>query len=141
MQKRSAFTIAELLIVACILLVTMALLAPFVQMTKAHAHKIYCANNLRQISLGLHKYAREHNGMFPKSLGELYPGYIKDGGTLDCPSMRYREGKKAPDYIYTQGLTEYSPGKEIIVQDRRDNHKCPDGNVLRVNGSVEWIKL
>lgn len=140
MQKRRAFTIMELLVVACVFLAMLAVLAPFVQMTRAHANKINCANNLRQISLGLHKYARDHNKKFPKSLGELYPTYINDGSILDCPAIKDRTAKSAPDYIYTQGLTESSPANEIIVQDADGNHKKAGKNALKVDGSVEWIK-
>lgn len=124
-MKKRAFTIIELLVVICVFLAMFAALAPFVRMAKTHANKINCANRLRQISLGLHKYAQEHDKKFPKSLGELYPAYIKDGGI--------------PNYVYAQGLTESSPAKEIIVQDEEGNHKGAGRNVLRVDGSVEWI--
>ncbi|MFA6320268.1 MAG: type II secretion system protein [Candidatus Omnitrophota bacterium] len=139
MMRKRAFTIIELLVVICVFLIMFAALAPFVRMAKIYANKINCANNLRQISLGLHKYARDHGKKFPKSLGELYPAYINDGGILDCPSIKDRAAKNTPDYTYTQGLTEASPAKEVIVQDADGNHKGAGRNVLRVDGSVDLI--
>ncbi len=127
MRKRRAFTIIEFLVVACVVFAMITLLAPFVRMTKARANKLYCANNLRQISLGLHKYALDHRNYFPGSLGELYPNYVSD------------ENAFAPDYVYTPGLAESSPPGSVIVQDKDGNHKKTGKNILRVDGSVEWI--
>ncbi len=138
-MKKEAFTIIELLVVVAVFFILFAALAPFVRMAKAHANKVNCANNLRQISLGLHKYAIDHNRNFPQNLGELYPGYIKDGSILDCPSVRDRAGKNAPDYYYIQGLSESSPDSAIIVRDTEGNHRGTGKNILRVGGSVEWI--
>ena len=139
MHKRKAFTILEFLIVTCVVFVMIALLAPFVQMTKARATKIYCANNLRQISLGLHKYARDHNNAFPGSLGELYPDYLSDQGAFDCPASKNLGTGVAPDYVYKPGLTEASPSGTVIVQDKDENHEKAGKNIARVNGSVEWV--
>ena len=137
MRKSRAFTIIEFLIVACVVFAMIAILAPFVQMTKAKATKIYCANNLRQISLGLHRYARDHNRIFPGSLGELYPNYLSDQSAFDCPASKNLGTKDAPDYIYTPGLTESSPPGVVIVQDKDENHKKAGKNILKVNGSIE----
>ncbi|MDD5427898.1 MAG: type II secretion system protein [Candidatus Omnitrophica bacterium] len=139
-MRRRAFTIIELLVVVFVFLAMFAALAPFVRMAKMRANRINCANNLRQISLGLHKYARDHQNKFPKTLGELYPGYITDGEIFNCPSIKFRSAKDTPDYIYTQDLTEASPGREVIVLDTDGNHKRSGRNVLRVDGTVEWVK-
>lgn len=127
MHKRRAFTIMEFLVVACVVFAMITLLAPFVQMTKARANKIYCANNLRQISLGLHRYALDHKNYFPATLSELYPNYVSD------------EKVFASDYLYTPGLAESSPPRAVIVQDKDSDHKKSGNNILRVDGSVEWI--
>jgi len=126
MRKIRAFTIVEVLVVACVVLAMIAALTPFVRMAKARANRMYCANNLRQISLGLHRYALDHNKKFPKNPGELYPNYVADKEVFD-------------NYKYTPGLTESSPAKEVIAQDNVGNHKKAGANILRVDGSVEWV--
>ena len=102
-MQRKAFTIIELLIVTCVFLIMAVVLTPFVQTTKAHANRINCANNLRQISLGLHKYALDHRGSFPENLGALYPNYVSDGATLDCPGR-----KSAGIKYWTPGSTNFA---------------------------------
>ena len=133
------FTIAELLIVAGIFFVMLALLTPFVNMTKGRSRRLACANNLREISLGLHRYAADHNDSFPQALGELYPRYVAREQVFDCLSIKSVGTKEKPDYEYVGGLTEASAPKEIIVRDMLGNHRRAAGNVLRVDGSIEWV--
>ncbi|MFA5143201.1 MAG: DUF1559 domain-containing protein [Candidatus Omnitrophota bacterium] len=139
MLKSRAFTIIEVLIVACAVLAMIMVLAPFVHMTKNYANRVYCANNLRQISLGLHKYARDHKGVFPENLGILYPNYVNNGIIFDCPGRKGITDKSGPDYIYNAALTEKSAPDEIIVQDQEVNHPKSGRNIARVGGSVEWV--
>ncbi|MDD5136543.1 MAG: hypothetical protein PHX20_01405 [Candidatus Omnitrophica bacterium] len=140
MPKSRAFTVVEVLVVACAVLAMIVILAPFMRMAKDRANKIYCANNLRQISLGLHKFALDHNGVFPDNLGALYPDYVTSGTVFDCPGKKHSTVKSGPDYIYRAGLTESSASDEIIVQDSEANHAKSGKHIVRVDGSVEWAR-
>ena len=131
-------TIIELLVVVCIFLLMVAILTPFVNMTKRRWQRIGCANNLREISLGLHAYAAGHNDAFPAKLGDLYPNYVAQEKVFDCPAIKNVGTVEAPDYEYAPELTEVSPPREIIVRDKDGNHRKTGKNVLRVDGSVEW---
>ncbi|MDD3906045.1 MAG: type II secretion system protein [Candidatus Omnitrophica bacterium] len=140
MLKKRSFTITELLIVAVVFLAMIAVLMPFVRMAKARSRRMYCANNLRQIRLGLRKYAMEHKNNFPATLGELYPNYVIGQDVFDCPASKTIGTKDSPDYSYAPGLTEVSSGDKVIAQDKDGNHKEAGKHILRVNGSVEWVK-
>lgn len=140
MRKNSAFTLIELAVVTLVFIVMFAMLAPFVRMAKIRANRIYCANNLRQISLCLHKYALEHDNVFPKSLKDLYPNYITDQGVFDCPASKAVGTSDDSDYIYVAGLTEASSPKEIIAQDKDGNHNKQGRNTLRIDGAIEWAR-
>jgi len=140
-MNRKGVTLIELAVVTGIFLVIIVVLAPFVHMAKARANRINCANKLMGISLGLHSYAREHNGAFPASLGALYPNYLQDPAAFDCPASKRVGTKTEPEYRYTAGLTENSSPKEIIAEDTDGNHKKSGKNILRVDGSVEWVRV
>jgi len=137
---RRAVTLIELLFVIGIFLLMVTILTPFVQSVQERSHKVNCANKLRLISLALHSYAADHNEAFPKTLGELYPNYIKEQTTFDCPASKVVGMPDKPDYSYVTGLTEQSPPTEVIVYDLDDNHRYHRKNLLRVNGVVEWVK-
>lgn len=139
MIKRHGFTVVELLVVILIFLMMFGALMPFVRIARRRVNKAACVHNLRQISLALHGYAVEHKNAFPPTLGSLYPEYIKDEKTLDCPATRHKGTVDNPNYDYVPGLTEVSPPKDVIVRDHDGNHKRSGKNVLRVDGSIDWI--
>ncbi len=139
MRGKKGFTIVELAAVVAVFLIMLAALGPFVHIAKVRKARIDCAGNIMKISLALHSYSAEHDGVFPPRLGDLYSNYITDEKVFDCPTTKNIGTKDKPEYIYTTGRTELSPPKEIIVQDADGNHKKSGKNIARINGSVEWL--
>jgi prepilin-type N-terminal cleavage/methylation domain-containing protein/prepilin-type processing-associated H-X9-DG protein len=83
LARQKAFTLIELLVVIAIIAMLAALLLPSLNKARERARRIGCANNLRQIALGMTMYADEYKGVFPTGFNACPPS----GSNYDPPCL------------------------------------------------------
>jgi len=76
LRSRPAFTLVELLVVIAIIGILIGLLLPAVQAAREAARRSQCANNLKQLGLGVHNY-HDTFKVFPPSHLNLGWAYCK----------------------------------------------------------------
>lgn len=103
--KQLSFTVLELMVVVAIIAVLAALIIPTVGSAKEKAFQVKCANNLRQIGMGIEYYKEDHDSCYPfpsptaysywdkwALMNELGSNYIKNSwGVFSCPASRNRK--------------------------------------------------
>ncbi len=93
LNKEKGFTLIELMVVVGILGILPGILLPALNMARESGRRAQCANNLKEIGLGLIMYSNENNEMFPtggasamEDLNSLYPAYVSERKVFKCPS-------------------------------------------------------
>ncbi len=65
LHEKTAFTLVELLVVIAIVGILAALLLAAIPQTKARALQVQCANNVRQLGIGLQEFLTDNNNRYP----------------------------------------------------------------------------
>lgn len=137
-HKAGGFTLIELLVVIGIITILAAMTVPAVQMARAAARDATCKNNLRQIGVGLHSYASNHerycSGAFNWGrdgsvvdygwVADLVAGGVPVGKML-CPSNEAQISETYNDLLSFDTTTTACSNVDLVGSPTR---KAPDGS-------------
>lgn len=120
LQRRCGFTLIELLIVVCIIAVLVGILLPAVQSTRESANRVKCANNLKQIGLGLLKY-QTTTGHLPPNKLTVRAGVVHSWTALMLPHIE--QGNVANLYQLNQNWNHSS--NQAAIRSTIPPFACP----------------
>ena len=138
----SGFTLVELLVVIAIIAILIALLLPAVQAAREAARRIHCANNLKQLGLGMHVHHQAMNEFPPGGVSKGHwagPNYTNWAIEL----LPYIEQTYLYDR-YNQEAQNEDPVNEEVRQASPPTHNCPAdteaGELIRpASGPDNWL--
>ena len=81
-QRRSGFTLVELLVTIAILVVLASLLLPALARAKEHARRAKCISNLKQVAIAAKMFALDHDSRHP------WHTPVSEGGTYGANAGR-----------------------------------------------------
>lgn len=118
MNRRTAFTVIELLVVVSIIALLLAILLPGLAQARRQMRRVACQSNLRQIDLGWQSYLDCHDGAFLQGVNTniIYGGWR--GAYLDWPGRVLNPHVGAP-------LAVEQPGDAAVFECPADNGQVP----------------
>ena len=123
MRKRLAFTLIELLVVIAIIAILAALLLPAISSAKSRAHRVACANSLRQWSFAMLMYSSEHDDSLPRESADAKVVTWTVAAEPTNNSVWYNA---LPNYLNLKSVSDYA--RDPVT--RVDFYAIGNGNIF-----------
>ncbi len=141
--RRPAFTLVELLVVIAIVSVLLSVMIPSLRRARSSALRVACAQNLKQIGLGMDMYLGDNDSFYPCAQDPVDPNYwlwmgrgwrqwiepyiggsigVRNPAVLLCPEDRTDPGRyESTSYAYS--MTFYhSPAQIDAMNEPADTY-------------------
>jgi prepilin-type processing-associated H-X9-DG protein len=126
------------------LVVVIILVLPNIHRTGGHGSRIACANNLKQVGIGIKLYADEHDDVYPQKFSEIIQYVSRHAAIFVCAESGNKPESietvdEWTDYVYILGFSTTSAPNAILAYCDPKNHNGEGGNILFVDGNIEWF--
>ena len=124
-MKQRAFTLLELVLVIAIITILVSLLLPVLAKARLKADRVKCVNNLKEIGIGFHLFANDHQGRLPMEIS------MRDGGSLEF----------VPDgnaFKHFQTLSNNLSDLRLLICPTDSRSHAPNWNSLR-NSNLSYF--
>src|SRR5688500_5685345 len=113
-QRRTAFTLVELLVVIGIIAVLISILLPALTAARRQAAVVQCSSNMRQIAMAILMYADANKGKLPPAQinaatpingvpnGFWWPNELVRGGYIKSPSLYPAPGSPTTSKVFNK---------------------------------------
>ncbi len=133
-RTRRGFTLIELLVVIAIIAVLAAILFPVFAKAREKARQTQCANNVRQICIGIQIAAQDGGDKYPAS-DQVWSAIKLDQGVMYCPTF----GKKEKGYGYNFFVSNKALNDENLPYQPQDLMLVADA-VPEANGVFKFTE-
>jgi prepilin-type N-terminal cleavage/methylation domain-containing protein len=130
-SPKSAFTLVEVLVVIAVIGLLVALMVPAIQQARESARKTACANNLKQIGLGMQAYVLTRQAFPPGYVSKVAPDHDDDGPGWAWGATLMPQLEEAPlhdEIDYTASLR--SPEMKHVVLTSVPLFICPSDDLF-----------
>lgn len=113
---------------------------PALSAAREQSKTVVCASNLRAIGQACYMYALNHGDRFPPDFQALVKDENVTAAHFRCPSADVPEGDLNACYVYVAGQSTSDDPTGVLIYEKKRCHGDEGGNVLFVDGHVEFIK-
>jgi prepilin-type N-terminal cleavage/methylation domain-containing protein/prepilin-type processing-associated H-X9-DG protein len=107
LQRASAFTLIELLIVVAIIGILASLLLPALAQSKTNARNVKCLSNLRQMALAAHIYVNDNGDSYPSAYYMARVNGVMCSYNWDLTTMEGHPNSVIPGLLWQgQGMAQ-----------------------------------